>query len=93
MLDNFVGGGLTAGLSVLECAKKELQEEAGLSEDLAHFIRPVDAITYAYEEELGEGVCIEGEFVFDIKLPVDFVPVNTDGEVQAFYLMDIEQVL
>lgn len=53
-------------------------------------IKAVDAITYV--NELEEGVSFEGEFVFDIKLPDDFVPHNTDGEVEEFYLMDIEQV-
>lgn len=90
MLDNFTGGGLTAGLCVIECAKKELEEEAGLSEDLAKNIKSVDAITYVYEKE--EEVCYEGEFVFDIKLPNDFKPQNKDGEVEDFYLMTIEQV-
>ena len=76
----------------MECAKKELQEEAGLSEELASTIIPVDAISYAYEEE-GEGICIEADFVFDIKLPNDFQPINTDGEVESFYLMSIDQVI
>ena len=93
MLDNFVGGGLTAGLKLNECAKKELEEEAGVSEELAKLIRPVDGITYAYEEDNEEGVCIEGEFVFDILLPVDFNPVAADGEVQTFYLMNVEEVM
>ncbi len=73
-----------------ECASKELQEEAGLSEEMSRQVRAVDAITYA--NELEEGVNVEGEFVFDIKLPADFVPRNMDGEVEAFYLMDVEQV-
>jgi len=93
MLDNFVGGGLTAGLKLIECAKKELEEEAGVTEELAKLIKPVDGITYAYEEENEEGVCIEGEFVFDILLPSDFIPTNTDGEVDSFYLMNVEQVM
>lgn len=84
------GGGLTAGLSVLECAKKELEEEAGLSKELAVNIKSVDAITYAYEKD--EEICYEGEFVFDIKLPHEFKPENKDGEVEEFYLMTVDQV-
>ena len=57
---------------------------------MAGNMRSVGAITYAYQGE--EGVSIEGEFVFDIKLPVDFVPENKDGEVEEFYLMSIEEV-
>lgn len=35
---------------------------------------------------------MEGEFIFDIKLPIDFEPANKDGEVECFYLMNINQV-
>ncbi len=90
LLDNFVAGGLTAGLSLVECAKKELEEEAGLGEALTHSLKQVDAISYAYDKK--GGVSREGEFVFDIKLTEDFVPKNTDGEVECFYLMNIDQV-
>ena len=50
----------------------------------------VDAITYAYSGE--NTINREAEFVFDIKLPADFKPVNCDGEVDSFYLMSIEEV-
>jgi 8-oxo-dGTP pyrophosphatase MutT (NUDIX family) len=92
MLDNFVAGGLTAGLTAVECAIKECQEEAGLGYDLASRLKLVNAISYAYLNNKGR-VNNEGEFVFDIKLPKDFVPKNTDGEVEEFYLMDIDQVI
>jgi hypothetical protein len=26
-------------------------------------------------------------------LPTDFIPINTDGEVEQFYLMNVEQVI
>jgi 8-oxo-dGTP pyrophosphatase MutT (NUDIX family) len=92
MLDNFVAGGLTAGLSLIECAKKELEEEAGLGEAFTNNLKQVDAISYAYDGVKG-GVSREGEFVLDIKLKEDFVPRNTDGEVECFYLMNINQVI
>lgn len=38
------------------------------------------------------GIHMEGEFIFDLKLPSDFVPKNQDGEVESFYLMNINQV-
>ncbi|CAF0740186.1 unnamed protein product [Brachionus calyciflorus] len=90
MLDNFVAGGLTAGLSVFECAKKELEEEAGLTIELSSRLKSTDAISYSYQN--GSEIHIEGEFIFDIKLPSDFVPKNQDGEVFCFYLMNIHQV-
>jgi len=45
---------------------------------------------YAYSKE--NSINRETEFVFDIKLPVDYKPVNTDGEVDSFYLMNIDEV-
>ena len=81
---------MTAGLGTVECAKKELEEEAGLEEDLAKNIKPVGAISYAYKGE--EGVSVECQFVFDVKLPENFSPENKDGEVEQFYLMSIEEV-
>ncbi len=91
MLDNLAGGGLTAGLGIVENAKKELQEEANVVESMTHRIRPVGAVSYAYEEI--EGISIEADFVFDIKLPADFTPSNNDGEVERFTLMSIDQVI
>jgi isopentenyldiphosphate isomerase len=67
-----------------------LEEEAGVGHEISSKIKMVDAITYAYSKN--EYVHQEAEFVFDIKLPVDFKPVNTDGEVGEFYLMDVEEV-
>ena len=85
-----VAGGLTAGLGVYECAVKELQEEANLGGDLTKQLKQVDAITYIYDRD--DGVWPEGECVFDIRLPDDFVRQNTDGEVECFYLMSIDEV-
>jgi 8-oxo-dGTP pyrophosphatase MutT (NUDIX family) len=76
-------------LSLLECAKKELEEEAGISS--FSDLKSVNAISYAYINKY-KHVNNEAEFCFDIKLPVDFVPKNNDGEVDNFYLMNIEEV-
>jgi hypothetical protein len=53
-------------------------------------LKMVDAISYAYCKP--NGLSMEAEFIFDLKLPADFIPKNTDGEVDSFYLMDINQV-
>lgn len=34
----------------------------------------------------------EGQFVFDLELPLDFKPRIGDGEVQDFYLLPIDKV-
>jgi hypothetical protein len=43
-----------------------------------------------HEDE--RGVNPEVEFIFDLKLPEDFVPVNADGEVQGFKLYPVSEV-
>ena len=74
----------------MECIQKELKEEAGLPDELLKHLKPVDTLTCAYFES--EGVSFECEFVYDLKLPNDFIPQNTDGEVEEFYLMNLQQV-
>jgi len=46
--------------------------------------------SYIFEDE--RGVFPECEFVYDLELPPDYIPVNSDGEVGTFELMNIEQV-
>lgn len=79
-------------MSTYECALKELQEEAGVGPEIARKLKMVDAISYAQLKSNRHGIKREGEFIFDIKLPVEFNPKNTDGEVEQFYLMNVEQV-
>ena len=90
MLDNIAAGGLAWDLKIHECSIKELDEEAGINGELLRTLKSVDCITYAYEDE--DGINREGEFVFDIKLPLNFVPINKDGEAESFQLMTIEEI-
>lgn len=46
--------------------------------------------SYMYENE--KGIFPETQFVFDLEMPESFQPVNIDGEVEAFYLLTIEEV-
>ena len=43
-----------------------------------------------YEDQ--RGIFPETQFVFDLEMPESFQPVNIDGEVEAFYLLTIEEV-
>jgi hypothetical protein len=40
-----------------------------------------------------EGVRNDVLFVYDLALPTDFVPRNTDGEIEEFYLWPVERVI
>jgi len=90
-LDQLVGGGQHAGASVFETLLKESAEEADINADLAGRAMPVGAITYRTERE--EGLRRDVLYVFDLELPPDFTPRNTDGEISEFYLWPIEQVI
>jgi isopentenyldiphosphate isomerase len=89
-LDHLVAGGLPYDISPSDNLKKECYEEAGMSEALASQAKSVGLVSYKYEYELGGKEDII--YCYDIELSEDFVPKCTDGEVEEFYLMPIEEV-
>jgi 8-oxo-dGTP pyrophosphatase MutT (NUDIX family) len=90
-LDQLVAGGQPVGLSLKANVVKECQEEAGIPCYLAKLAKPVGAISYC--RETSYGLKPDVIYNFDLELAPDFVPVNTDGEVEAFHLWPIEQVM
>lgn len=90
-LDQLVAGGLPAGISVMDNLVKECVEEAGIPEAVARRARPVGAMSYCTERP--EGLRRDVLLNYDLELPADFVPRNTDGEVEEFYLWSMDQVM
>ncbi len=90
-LDQLVAGGQPAGLSLRDNLVKECGEEASISPDLAGRAVSVGALNYITETE--EGLRRDVLYVYDLELPRDFEPRNTDGEIDTFYLWPIERVL
>ncbi len=90
-LDQMVAGGQPAAIGLYDNMMKECAEEAGIPIHIARKARAVGAITYALEDKVGFRPDLL--FNFDLELPEDFSPVNTDGEVDAFYLWPMEQVV
>ena len=90
MLDNMVAGGQPIGLGLKENVIKECAEEADIPATLAAQARPTGAISYTYEA--ADGLKPDIMFCYDLALPEDFVPRNTDGEVAAFYRLSIGEV-
>ena len=90
-LDNMVAGGIGHGHGLVETLIKEAAEEAALPEALAARAMPVGALTYRMANAAGmrEDVL----FVFDLDIPADFTPRNTDGEIAAFHLMPARDVV
>jgi len=90
-LDNLVAGGLPHGISPLDNLLKEAQEEAGMAPELARQARPVGAVSYQYFG--AKGLKPDVLFCYDLELPADFVPQNTDGEVDEFLLLPLKDVM
>ena len=91
MLDNLVGGGVPAGMSVRETLAKEAWEEAGLDAKLA--ARATDGRRLRIRRAVPEGLQSEVIFVHDLMLPATAVPRNQDGEVADFRLLSPDKVL
>ena len=90
-LDSLIGGGLPVGIGVMENLGKEAREEAGVAPALIAMARPVGTVACCRETPAGLEPDIE--FTFDLELPPDFRPRNTDGEVAEFMLWPVEQVM
>jgi isopentenyldiphosphate isomerase len=89
-LDNLVAGGLPWKISLQENLLKECREEAGMSADLAQQAVAVGSVSYLAESP--HGLKPDVMYCYDLELPDGFEPVCTDGEVESFELMPIEQV-
>ena len=89
-LDQMVAGGQPIGISVKDNLIKECAEEANIPAKIAALSKPVGAITYCMEQ--AEGLRRDVLFVYDLVLPEDFEPENTDGEIECFRLMTMEEL-
>lgn len=89
-LDNLVAGGQPAHLGLMDNLVKEAAEEADLSEALARTARPVGAVSYCHEDEWG--LKPDVMFCYDLEVPPDFEPRNTDGEIENFRCMGLDEI-
>lgn len=88
--DNLVAGGQPYGLSLADNLAKECAEEADIPGSLAAQAVPVSAITYTMAQE--NGLRADTLFCWDLELDEDFVPRNTDGEIEYFERWPLERV-
>jgi 8-oxo-dGTP pyrophosphatase MutT (NUDIX family) len=89
-LDHLVAGGIPLGMGVKECLTKECEEEASIPAALAAHARPAGAIRYRMEHQ--GWLRNDTMFVYDLELPADFQPLNNDGEIASFRLMELDEV-
>ena len=90
-LDHIVAGGVPASLDPWNTLIKEAGEEAAIPPDLAE--RAVQVACFAYAMERQEGLRRDFLYCYDLELPESFTPHPSDGEVEAFELWPIAQVV
>lgn len=90
-LDNLVAGGLPNGITMQDNLIKECQEEAALPEELLKGLVLTGSVQYNVDTTAGFNPFIL--VCYDLELPADFQPCCTDGEVQEFFLMPVEEVM
>lgn len=90
-LDHLVAGGHGAGYRIEETMIKECAEEANVPASIAQMAKPVSLVSYAMD--VNQKLQQDNLFIYDLKLDADFMPENTDGEAEEFYLWPIEKVL
>jgi len=78
-------------MGITDTLIKECAEEAGMPLSLAERAEAVGIVDYV--AEVSSKLSRDTLFVYDILLPESFIPENTDGEVEEFYLWPIEKVL
>ena len=89
-LDQMVVGGQPAGINVFDNLLKEAEEEASIPYRLASNAKSRGALSYCNSSHRG---LHHGKiFVFDLILDSSFIPKNTDGEVDSFHLITIEEL-
>lgn len=91
LLDNAIAGGQPVGIGLMENVIKESGEEAGVPAALARRAVAIGAVTYTRQE--GEKTMPDVLFNYDLELPPDFTPRNTDGEVEEFMLLPAAEVM
>lgn len=90
-LDQLVAGGQPVGISLSDNLVKECFEEASIPESLARQAVAVGSISYCFESD--RGLRPNVLFCYDLELPMDFEPHNTDREVERFHLWPIDRVM
>jgi len=89
-LDQIVGGGVPIGVGLRDNLIKECAEEASIPAALARQVRAAGAVAYLTQD--GDICDDEVMFNYDLLLPPDFMPVNSDGEVAGFELWPLARV-
>lgn len=91
LLDNLAAGGLPADEQPIQCALREIYEEAGLRCSMQDFsLEPCEILT---ERHVDEGWHSERLFVYSLAMQNTERPSNRDGEVSEFLCLGIPEIM
>ena len=90
LLDNLCAGGLAAHENATQAVKRELYEEAGLHVRERHSLCSAGSVSVGRVQDGGWHE--ERLRVYNLLLADDEQPVNQDGEVQDFQLMEAQDI-
>jgi 8-oxo-dGTP pyrophosphatase MutT (NUDIX family) len=90
-LDNMVAGGIGNGYGAAATLAKEAEEEAAVPAALIGHAVAAGALSYRMATKIG--VRDDVMFVYDLEMPSGFTPHNEDGEIAAFELMPLTDIL
>lgn len=90
-LDQIAAGGIPHGLGVFANMQKECEEEAALPPAISATAQAVGMTSYLRQTD--SGIRADVLFNYDLWLPPDFTPRNTDGEVAEFLCLPIAEVM
>jgi len=91
LLDQMVAGGQPSGLSFRENVRKECIEEASLPPSSFRMLKAAGLVSYRYGTK--RGLSTKSLAIFDLPMPRDLIPSNSDGEVQEFTLMTMDEII
>lgn len=103
LLDNIVAGGIGYPYGIYETAIKESLEEANLEVDIIESnIQSAGAVSYLFYQGNAKSdmfnnqqsyIVGEVEYIYDLKLNKEIIPVPNDGEVDSFQLLSLQEVI
>jgi hypothetical protein len=91
MLDTIVGGGMSAYSTPIKTAYSESLEEASIAPCHLKKLKSCGAVMFINLK--GNGLHLQTEFCYDLKLSDDFEPIPNDSEVEEFILMEIDELI
>jgi len=91
LLDQMVAGGQPTAISFDDNVRKECEEEASLPPEVIAAIEPVGSVSYRYATP--KGLSTKVLMAYDVEMPPDLQPLCSDGEVEEFRLLRMDEVL